>query len=218
MTRNAAFFDLDGTLIPTTSSERILIKHLIQIGVLTVSDFLRFMQGAVYNMRSGWHGISRKNKFYLKGKKAQHIESIAKEYFEKHMDAIISIGARDLIEKHRSNGDVLIMVSGSPYFIVEVFAHTLGFNDYKGTDLIIEQGTFTGRIDGRHPFGRNKINIIWDFVKKYGLNIDDSTMYANHFKDRYILALASKPVAVNPSRRLKRYAAQKGWKILFTEG
>jgi HAD superfamily hydrolase (TIGR01490 family) len=214
MTRKAAFFDLDGTIIPNTSSERILIKHLIQIGVLTVFDFLYFMQGIFYNMRGGWHGIFRENKFYLKGKKAQHIKSIAKEYFEKHIDAIVSMSVRDLIEKHKSKGDVLIMVSGSPYFVVEVFARKLGFNDYKGTDLIIKHGIFTGKIEGIHPFGRKKVTIIRYFAKKYGINIDDSTTYANHFKDRHILALASKPVAVNPTRRLKKYAIQKGWQIL----
>lgn len=215
MTQKAAFFDLDGTLIPHTSSERIFIKHLIDIGVLTVIDFLHVLEGAVYNITGGWQGISRKNKFYLKGKKAQHIESIAKEYFEKHIDSIVSMSARNIIEKHKSNGDVLIMVSGSPYFIVEVFARTLGFNDYKGTDLMIKNEKFTGRIVGIHPLGKTKIDIIQFFVKKYALNINDSTIYANHFKDRYMLELSSKPVAVNPTRRLKKYAAQKGWKILY---
>jgi len=215
MIQNVAFFDLDGTLITPPSSEKMFIKHLLQNGVLTWADMVRFVQGVVYNSKGGWHGIFKRNKFYLKEKNVELIEHMAKEYAENYIYSLISVGAKHIIEKHKANDDVLIMVSGSPYFIVKVCAQMLGFNDYKGTDLIINNGKFTGKIKGIHPYGKNKVDVMQDFIAHYALDINHSTIYANHVMDRYMLALSPRPVAVNPSWRLKKYCKKKGWKILY---
>ncbi len=215
MIRNVAFFDLDGTLIPPPSSERMFLKHLIQNNVVTWTDMLRFVQGIVYNSKGGRHGIFKRNKFYLKEKNVELIEHMAQEYVEHYIYPLISRDAQHVIAQHKANNDVLIMISGSPYFIVKVCAQMLGFNDYKGTDLIINDGKFTGKIKGIHPYGKNKVAVVQDFIAHYALDINHSTIYANHGMDRYILALSPRPVAVNPSRRLQKYCKKKGWEILY---
>ena len=215
MKQNVAFFDLDGTLIPPPSSERMFLTHLIKKGVVTWADLSRFVQCVVYNSKGGWHGILKRNKFYLKGKNVELIEHMAKEYVENDIYPIISVRAKNIINKHKANDDIVIMISGSPYFIVKVCARMLGFNDYQGTDLVINDGKFTGTIKGIHPYGKNKVDVMQYFIAHYALDMNHSTIYANHVMDRYMLALSPKPVAVNPSWRLQQYCKKRGWDILY---
>ena len=211
--RKAAIFDLDGTLISGTSSEKIFIKYLFKKGEISLTDIFRTFLKFFENMGS-WNKMVLQNKYYLKGGSPEKFRQIADECFFNRVDGLISKDMIRIIHYHRDKGDLLIMISGTLNFILDVFNRRLAFDDKKGTDLEVKDGEFTGRISGIHPSGHDKVVVLEEFVKKYQIDLASSTVYANHFTDRLIMEKVGKPVAINPDRNLLKYAKNRGWKIL----
>jgi len=211
--RKAAIFDLDGTLISGTSAERIFIKYLFKKGEINFSHIFRTFLRFFDNIGS-WNKMVLQNKYYLKGGSPEKFRQIADECFSNRIDKLISKDMLRIINYHRDKGDLLIMISGTPNFILDVFNRRLSFDDKKGTDLEVKNAEFTGRISGIHPHGPDKVIVLEEFIKKYQIDLANSTVYANHFTDRLIMDKVGNPVAVNPDRNLLKYAKNRSWKIL----
>jgi len=211
--RKAAIFDLDGTLISGTSSESIFVKYLFKKGEISLTDIFRTFLKFFENM-GPWNKMVLQNKYYLKGGSPEKFRQIADECFFNRVDRLISKDMIRIIRYHRDKGDLLIIISGTLNFILDVFNRRLSFDDKKGTDLEVKDGEFTGRISGIHPRGHDKVVVLEEFIKKYQIDLANSTVYANHFTDRLIMEKVGNPVAVNPDRNLLKYAKNRRWKIL----
>ena len=55
---------------------------------------------------------------------------------------------------------------------------------------------------------------VLDYAKKHKINLKQSYAYADSFTDKEVMELVGHPIAVNPDKRLKKYAKEKGWKII----
>lgn len=210
----AAFFDLDGTLVSGVSSERMFLKHLLQRKMLNYGDLFKMLLGAINNLNGGWDKAFRQNKYYLKGRSVGTIEQLAQEFFAERVNTLISQRAKEKIREQKLKGDLLILISGTPHFIIEIFCRKLAFDDWKGAQIDSNNEKFTGKIKGLHPFGRRKVEVLKTFTKKYSIDLTQSTAYGNHFSDRFLLAEVRNPVVVNPDRALLKYALKKNWEIL----
>ncbi|MCL5018937.1 MAG: HAD-IB family hydrolase [Patescibacteria group bacterium] len=202
--QNAALFDLDGTLIPGKSTENLFIDFLMKKGEFHFIDMFRTFAVMLKHIGSR-DKMFFQNKAYLKGKSVERLINLAEECF---------ITRRNIIQLHKKSGDLLILISGSLYFIVNVFAQSLTFDDRRGTNLEVKDGRCTGRIDGIHPRGQTKIIILNEFVKKYNLDLSNSYGYGNSFLDRLWMERVGNPVAVNPDKYLLNYAKRKKWNII----
>jgi putative phosphoserine phosphatase / 1-acylglycerol-3-phosphate O-acyltransferase len=214
--KTAAIFDLDGTLILGSSSEQLLIQQLLLKGKISPLDMLRFFAG-VFARFGDWKKMFLENKYHLKGKKLEDLKFFAHQYFVANWDKLVPGKMKALVEEHRKKGDLLLVISGTIGLVLDVFANSMGFTDKKGTDLEIEDGILTGRINGIHPYGKGKVIALEEFRKKYNLDLAHSTIYANHFPDRFVMEKVGRPVAVNPSFRLERYAKKHNWEIIRTK-
>jgi HAD superfamily hydrolase (TIGR01490 family) len=213
--KTAAIFDLDGTLIRGLSSEQLFIQQLLIRGKINPLDMFRFFIGTVVQF-GDWKKMFLENKFHLVGEPLDKLTNFARQYFGPNVDKMVPVKMKNVIKAHREKGDLLIIISGTMAFILDVFADTLGFDDRKGTDLEIKDGRLTGRINGIHPYGKGKVTALEEFRKKYDLDLQHSTIYANHYPDRHVMEKVGHPVAVNPSFRLERHAIKKGWEIIHT--
>lgn len=155
------------------------------------------------------------NKMHYRGKTVHRLSRLAHDYFAARIPEIVPAAMRSRIDGHKRDGERLFLLSGSLGFIVEAFAGTLGFDDHAGSLLELENGTITGRIDGVYPRGEGKVRLLLDFIAKYNLDLQHSTIYGNSYSDRFILEKAGTPVAVNPDKNLLGLAREKGWEILI---
>jgi HAD superfamily hydrolase (TIGR01490 family) len=211
--RNAALFDLDGTLLPDKGSENIFIEFLTKKGELRFIDMFRTFITAIRNIGS-LEGMLFRNKSYLKGKSVERMIHLAEECFIPRINVLVPLMIRDLIQSHKKDGDLLILISGSLYFIVDIFAKTLSFDDRRGAALETKDAKFTGKIDGIHARGEKKIVVLNEFVQKYNLDLANSTAYGNSSLDRFWMAMVGNPVALNPDIKLMEHANKNHWKIL----
>ncbi len=209
----AALFDLDGTLIPNTSAERLLLRYLLKRKEIGFVNLGRALRSLLFHIGS-WEQMVYMNKYYLTGLTDAHLKKIIQHYFSQRINILIPQAMRDIITSHRQNDTTMILLSGTLSCILEVFAETLLFDDYRGTDLKVEGGILTGNISGLHPYGLQKVTILDQLQKKHNFDLKHSFFYANHFSDRFAMEKVGHPVALNPDKRLRRYAEAKVWDIL----
>jgi HAD superfamily hydrolase (TIGR01490 family) len=211
--RPAAIFDLDGTLIPNTSAERTFFFHLLRTGGLSVFDVIKLVK-PVLSFHGNLHRVTVANKAYLRHKKVEKFEAVARKFFEPQVKNLVFRNMAETIEKHREQDDILLLLSGTLNIIAECFVRALHLDGARTTDLETRNGAYTGRTIGVVPYGFGKIEALRELRQRYEFDQNHTTLYANSYSDRYVLNAVEKPVAVNPDKRLAQYARKNNWRII----
>ncbi len=206
-------FDIDGTLLPGTSCERLFLKHLLQKRIIRLGNLISFGMRAMALMPEGRAYALKADKGYLRGLSPDYMVGIGRKFFEDQVAKRISARGISRIKEHHRDGDKVMLLSGMPVFLLRNFSEYLGVDEYIGSILEVNADKFTGRTIGRFPLAEGKVEVLRPLLEKYRLNWHDLTAYADHSLDRYLLEKVGHPVAVNPGNDLRRLAEEKGWPI-----
>ena len=209
-----AFFDLDGTLLAPPSLEQRFLLYLIRRGGLGPAQAARWFAQLVRWMGSGWRSAIQSNKAYLAGLPpglagdwAAWIEGAALPWFDE--------GLRRL-EWHAEQGHRIFLVSGSLAPLVRGAARRLPVRvEVCATELEVSEQVWTGRVRGDHLSFAAKARIVQGLAAQYCVDLAGSFAYGNCLADLAMLDTVRHPTAVNPSRRLERLAAQRGWPVVW---
>jgi HAD superfamily hydrolase (TIGR01490 family) len=125
--------------------------------------------------------------------------------------------ALDLVTRHSERGEKSFVVSAALQEIVDALVAELGLDGGRGSTAEVEHGTYTGRLVRRLD-GRAKAEALADIAATEGIDLQESTAYSDSAGDVPFLEAVGYPVAVNPDRRLRGIAAERGWRVLrFSE-
>jgi HAD superfamily hydrolase (TIGR01490 family) len=125
-------------------------------------------------------------------------------------------GARAAIARDRAEGRRVVMATASYRLYAAAIAERLGFDDVIGTGSVIGlDERVRARIDGENCYGDAKLRMVADWVEKSGLTgrHGHARFYSDHASDAPVFEWSDEPVAVNPHDRLRRLAAERGWRI-----
>ncbi|MGY1621285.1 HAD-IB family hydrolase [Geodermatophilus sp. SYSU D00965] len=217
MTRAAAFFDLDKTVIAKSS---------------TLAFGRPFFQGGLINRRAVLKGAYAQFVFSLSGADAQQMErmraqitqmctgwdvatvhEIVRETLHDIVDPLVYAEAADLIEEHRAAGREIVIVSSSGAEMVEPIGEMLGADRVVATRMVTVDGRYTGEIDF-YAYGENKAVAVREVAAESGYDLADCYAYSDSVTDLPMLSEVGHPTAVNPDRALRRAAAERGWPVL----
>ena len=212
--KTCAIFDLDGTIIDR-SSELWFFFYLLKRGKLPI--------GSVASWGLDWISLldiqkGKANKTYLRGASANDLSNDAGKFFSQHLVNRISPRADELIKQHKSEGRLVVILSGSLTMLVRQFAQHFELDTLFGNDLEVVNGLLTGALAGVHPYGREKANLVETLSIQHQLDLSNSYAYGNHHTDAYKLSLFGHPTAVNPTQKLRQIAQQRGWTIEMFHG
>jgi len=214
MGKPVAIFDVDRTILAKTSTERLFFRYLLLKGKLKLSGlFFFFWQFLLHIRRPEWRVI-KSNKGYLRNLPVEMIVALIPGFFSLVLKPRLVPEVLAQVERHKQNGEEVFLLSGMPEFLLAHYAKELGVSGFWGTKVVIKDGVFTGRFEGRFPFGPAKAEIVkklafekhWDLPHSYG--------YADHHSDVHFLELVGHPVAANPDEKLRRTAKERGWEII----
>jgi HAD superfamily hydrolase (TIGR01490 family) len=208
----AAIFDVDGTLIAGTSMEEIFLRFLWRRKEIGLRGILGAIDGAVNAIAAGQSPINA-NKGYLRGKECATIGQLARECFESEISHRVSPRAIDRLHWHQDAGHFVLLLSGALDVLLEPLAESLGVSARIGVQLEACNRRFSGRINGIHPYGMRKADCLTAVARATAFDLKKSFAYANHYTDRFLLAMVGNPVAINADPRLHRFAAERGWMI-----
>ena len=212
--KRIAVFDIDGTILRRVSTERMFFKYLLRKGEIGLFAGFNFISGFLKDCGKNWLYATKGNKWYLKGMDCERIKSLGIDFFNSVVKKKISDIAVDMINRHKEEGCEIILLSGAFDFFMDEYLKYLKADRVHGTALEVEDGKFTGRIKGLFPYGENKAKIIdKDFVD---IDYVNSYAYANDYDDRHFLKMFGHAVAVNPDRRLLKFARQNNLRVLYS--
>ncbi len=209
-----AVFDIDGTLLPHSSMEKLFIRSTLKKKLLPKKNFANFIgRGMFYYMAGGWTKAVRANKTYLQGLSANKVDEITDKVFPEFIAPAFSREGISLIESLREDEYKILIMSGAPVFLSSRLGKIYHPDAIFGTELEIINGIYTGKISGKHIYGKYKATFLKKMKSELEIAFKESTAYANHHSDVFHMKLFGNAVAVNPTRRLKDFARRKGWEI-----
>jgi HAD superfamily hydrolase (TIGR01490 family) len=153
----------------------------------------------------------------LRGFSPEEMRELVAGAMEKVLRPLVYAESLKLIERHRSRGEPVYVVSATLQEIVEAIADDLGFDGALGTVCEVEDGVYTGRaVRALHAEG--KANCLRELAARKGYDLAQCTAYSDSHTDLPFLETVGHPVAVNPDRALRRIAAQRDWPVLEFRG
>ena len=207
--KTCAIFDLDGTII-RVSSEQVFLSYLLSHGEIPIPNLLAWTANFL-RVRS--LPVAKSNKIHLRGLAQEHLHEIARRCFFDTLRPSIAPHISELIYTHRADGRTVILMSGSLSFLVQPFHEHFQTDLMVSHELEVVDGVLTGKRIGLHPFAENKAKLAQQLATEYGFDLSSSYAYGNHHTDAHKLELFGHPVAVNPDRKLRHIAEEKGWQI-----
>jgi HAD superfamily hydrolase (TIGR01490 family) len=216
VTRAAAFFDLDKTVIAKSS---------------TLAFGRPFFRGGLINRRAVLKAAYAQFVFSLQGADAQQMErlraqltemctgwdvatvhEIVRETLHDIVEPLVYAEAADLIEEHRLAGREIVIVSSSGADVVEPIGELLGADRIVATRLVSVGGRYTGEIEF-YAYGENKAVAVREVAEEGGYDLADCYAYSDSITDLPMLEAVGHPTVVNPDRALRKVAAEREWPV-----
>ncbi len=210
-----AVIDLDGTLLQGMNAERIFYLHLLVTGHVSIFRMIGFLFSLLADIaRMGFRPAIGSNARILRGKSPEDVAQWAKAFGHLFLRKAVPEKLRTKILSLKADGCRIILLSGSLQVLVDQLKDWLGAEILIGNDLEDENGQLTGRKTGIFPYGRQKVDALFQRIDPQSVDWAGSWALADRISDAPVLELVGHPVAVNADRRLRRLAKGKGWEIV----
>ncbi|MFN8514225.1 MAG: haloacid dehalogenase-like hydrolase [Chloroflexia bacterium] len=155
----AAIFDVDNTLLPGITSERIFIRSLYRRGLYGPRVVLRTLGTLARYAHLGPMRTLRVHRPYLRGLAAAEVERLAESVFTDEILPSLSPTGIARVRDHLGQGHLVALLSGAPRFLVGLLARHLGVAQFIGAHLTLAGERYTGDLDDLHPYGENKLTL-----------------------------------------------------------
>jgi HAD superfamily hydrolase (TIGR01490 family) len=209
----AAIFDVDNTLLPGMTSERMFIRSLYRRGLYGPRVVLRTLGTLARYAHLGPVRTLRVHRPYLRGLAAAEVERLAESVFTDEILPSLSPTGIARVRDHLGRGHLVALLSGAPRFLVGLLARHLGVTQFIGAQLALDGGRYTGGLADLHPYGENKLTLARRLAAEHRFDLRHAYAYADHHSDARLLMAVGHPVCVNPSPRLRQLAGQFGWPV-----
>lgn len=217
MTRAAAFFDLDKTIL-AKSSALAFARPFYRGGLIGRSDVIRSAYAQFIFLASGadhdqMETMRRYMSSLVTGWDVAKVREIVAETIDDIIDPAIYDEAVALIEGHRAAGRDIVIISSSGTEVVEPIGARLGADIAVGTQLAIDNGKYTGEILF-YAYGEAKADAVRDLAQERGYELGACFAYTDSVTDLPMLDAVGHPTAVNPDSELRRIASERGWPVV----
>lgn len=220
MSNNLALFDLDYTLIPVDSDYE-WGRFLSRIGAVDPVEYEKQNAAFFEQYKAGTLDPYEYLEFVLNTLSRfprEQLNNWHEQFMAEVIEPVIYPSARQLLEKHLDQGDLVAIVTATNRFVTEPIAKALGVQN-----LIAAQpeettdGAFTGKLIGIPTSGPGKITHTEKWLASLGKKLDQfekSHFYSDSHNDLPLLVRVTHPVATNPDTRLESYAIAHDWPLL----
>jgi HAD superfamily hydrolase (TIGR01490 family) len=213
--RYIAFFDLDRTIIKEISGSA-LARRAFREGLMSWSSFANAIYLYVlYKLRLrdplkviddmvGW----------VKGMPEALMVELSSKVVREVLYPSVFTEAITEINIHKTKDAKITILSSGLNTVCSEMSEKLGLDDMICSSLEVKNGYLTGKPAGRLCFGEEKLYRLTGYCKLHNINEADSWYYGDSISDLPVLMAVGNPVCVNPDRKLKKEALNRGWKIV----
>lgn len=211
-----AIFDLDNTLLGG-DSDYLWGRFLVEREIVDGERYERENQRFYDEYKAGTLDIFEFLEFSL-APLARHdraqLQRWHADFMAEKIAPIMLPAARELLAKHRRQGDYLLIITATNAFVTAPIAEALGVDHLLATEPEQRDGAYTGKVAGTPCFKEGKVERLEQWLAETGRNLAGSWFYSDSHNDLPLLERVSHPVAVDPDETLAAHAEAKGWPIL----
>lgn len=213
-----ALFDLDHTLLPFDSG-MAWTQHAIAQGLLGPAYADDYLAACKHHVAGtvDVHALHRQLIAPLAGLPRQRVEA-ALEGFRAALSGRVGAAALALVQRHRDDGDVCVLLTATTRPIAQAVAPLFGIDEVLASNPAVDAaGNWTGEIDGEPCFREKKRAHVERWMAQRGLAwsaLERSWFYSDSINDVALMEAVSDPVAVKPDIRLREHAVAHSWPVL----
>ena len=209
-----AIFDLDNTLL-RGDSDHAWGEFLVQQGAVDPERFARdndrYYQAYVEGTLDIYEFLERHQLRPLTQHPRATLDAWRTRFVRERILPLITPAARALVERHREQGDTLMIITATNRYLTAPIAAEFNIPHLLATEPEEVDGRFTGKVAGTPCYRDGKVTRLKAWLEEYGEDLTDSWFYSDSHNDLPLLKLVAHPVAVNPDRQLADHAARHGW-------
>nr|WP_300306219.1 HAD family hydrolase [Halomonas sp.] len=211
-----AIFDLDNTLL-SIDSDHAWGEFLLEQGAVDPVAYREANDRFKADYDAGCLDMMAFLEVALKPLADNSMEQLAawhQQFMISKIEPSILPRAEDLIARHRSRGDTLLIITATNRFITAPIAARLGINELIAVEPEIMHGRYTGKVSGTPSFQQGKVTRLNEWLEDRDDTLDGAWFYSDSHNDLPLLELVEHPVAVDPDMKLREVAEQRSWKII----
>lgn len=217
MSKSAAFFDLDKTII-SRSSLLAFTKPFNQAGLISRKRMVKnFIDQYFFSNSGANHAQMEKMRQTLTsmvaGWDVEATKAVINDSLHSAINPMIYDEAAELIEGHIRDGRDVIIVSTSGREIVEPIGRMLGATDVIATEMEVTDGKYTGKV-AYYAYAERKAEAVRAIAEKNNYDLQKCFAYSDSSTDIPLLSIVGFPCVVNPDRGLRAHAEANNWPIL----
>lgn len=214
-----ALFDLDHTLLPIDSADS-WSQFVVRKGGLDAAAYGARIRAFAATYQAGRFDVEGYLAFQMEllaRFPRARLESWRAQFIREHVAAHVRPEATDLVDRHRADGYVLALVTGTHAFVTRPIAALFGIEHLLAVQPEEIDGRFTGRYVGTHTYQEGKVRAVEAFLAARGATLadcEDSVFYSDSINDLPLLERVRRPVVTNGDDRLRAIAVERGWAML----
>jgi HAD superfamily hydrolase (TIGR01490 family) len=216
---NLALFDLDQTLLPL-DSDQSWGEFTLGLGWSDPHTFKQRNDTFYADYNAGCLDIHAYVRFATEALRQRGLTAAHEahaQFMQKVIEPAIRPQALALVEKHRLQGDTLVMVTATNEFVTTPISQAFGMDVLLAVKLVRDaNGNFTGDIEGTPTLREGKVIRVNEWLATKGLSLSEvhATFYTDSMNDLPLLEKVDVPVVTNGAPALKQIAQERGWRIL----
>ena len=211
-----ALFDLDNTLI-AGDSDYLWGCFLIEQGIVDGATYEHENRRFYDQYKVGELDIHEFLDFQLRPLAEHSMNTLQKwrsQYIQEKITPILLPKAHALIDRHRQQGDTLVVITATNRFITSPIVELYGIQHLLATEPEIVNGSYTGSVTGIPCFQTGKVERLSDWLEDSRQSLDDSWFYSDSHNDLPLLGKVTHPVAVDPDEVLEQHAKDHDWPVI----
>ncbi len=212
-----AFFDLDNTLIAGDSAQAFSEFMAACDDLATPADFLQRNHAYMDDYERGDLDLPAYMHYTLLpliDLPPERVVALVQRFVSEVVEGMVLPKAVELLQRHRSEGDEIVIISATGSHLVHPIAAYLGVEHSLAVDIERVDDKITGHLTGVPTFREGKVTRAIGWADERGYDIGEAYFYSDSHNDLPLLERARYPVAVDPDVMLKEVAASRGWPIL----
>ena len=211
-----AIFDLDNTLI-ADDSDYLWGKFLVDQGIVDRLVYDKINAQFYEDYQNGTLDMMAFLRFALEPLAAHPIEQLhnwRQDFINSIIKPLLLDRAKALIEKHRAQGDTLLVITATNSFITAPIVALYGIEHLIATTPEMIDGKYTGNVNGIPCFQEGKVTRLNEWLTLNNEKLEGSYFYSDSHNDLPLLKLVDFPVAVDPDEKLRDFADTQKWEII----
>ena len=211
-----AIFDLDNTLL-STDSDHAWGEFLLEQGAVDPVAYREANDRFMADYEAGTLDMQAFLEVALRPLAEHSPEQLAawhQQFMASKIEPHILHKGEELVARHRTRGDTLMIVTATNRFITGPIAERLGIDELIAVEPEMVDGRYTGRARGIPSYREGKVERLEQWLADSDLTLDGSWFYSDSHNDLPLLEKVDHPVAVDPDPTLREVAEARGWKII----